>query len=398
MSELNKPLKTNETITHKGINKMKFPIVSLTAVLCAAAPLASRADIAWIIKPAASTTERMQLFVSRADTPQPRTIAVDAPVSAKQFKSMRFGDAQKKFCFAGINSCGLAVAFTSAGPTPDTPNKPKKGEQLYTGSYAVDQILRDCKTAKQAVDKLRGVASKGLISGGLIFLITDPNQAFIFECSPRHQANYKLGLNYAVYSNVWKLPGMEDASGRVPEKFSVYTQREWVAKTGINKARQNDRKVSLAEAIAVSRLNVSDIKRQDVTSAPSLKNSIDAYIFDIDTKRPGLLSCVYVAFGPQRHTVYLPVPIGAMDALPPEVANGEWATIGDELLQKVPPATPVSEEIVEFERGLHQEFNDIRHKAAQLADEGKIDEAKTLLSKTLRRQVGEVMNFMQEHK
>ena len=377
---------------------MKFPVLTIAAALCAAAPLAARADISWIIKPAASTSGRMQLFVSRADKPLPRTIAVDAPENAKQFKSMRFGDAQKKFRFAGINTNGLAVVFTGAGPTPEKPNKPKNGERLYTGSYAVDRILKNCKTAKGAVDLLRGVARKGLISGACIFLIADPNQAFIFEVSPRHQAHYMLGLNTAVYSNVWKLPGMEDASARVPENFNVYAQREWVAKTGINKARQGDRKVSIAEAIAVSRLNVADMKRKDVTSAPSLKNSIDAYIFDIDTKRPGLLSCVYVAFGPQRHTAFLPVPVCAMDALPPELAAGEWATIGDEILKKTPPETPVADEIVEFERCLHQEFNDIRHKAGQLADEGKIDEAKTLLNDTLRRQAAEVLKFMQEHK
>ena len=376
---------------------MKTRIFTLAALLCAATPFASRADTSWIVKPAASTSDRMQLFSSRADKPLPRTIKVDAPKSAKQFKSMRFGDKDKGFAFAGINSRGVAVAFTDAGPTTEKPNTPKNGEHIYTGSYAVDQILRHCKNAKQAVDMLNKAGQKGYISGAMIFLIVDPDQAFIFEGSPRHKASYRLGLNYAVYTNVWKLPGMEDASVRVPKDFPIYAQREWVAKTGIIRARKGDRKVSVPEAIAVSRLNAADTKREDVAGAPSEKDSIDAYLFEIDKKHPGILSCVYVAMGPQRHTVYLPVPLGAIDALPSELVNGVWAPFGDAAAKKSTSETPVSDEIIEFERCMHQEFNDIRYKAAQLLAEGKTDEAKTLLRDTLKSQTREVLKFMQEH-
>ena len=377
---------------------MKKTTLSIAAMLCAALPLASRADISWIVKPAASTSGRMQLFTSRADKPRPRTILVETPKNAKQFASMRFGDREKGFAFAGINSRGVAVAFTEAGPTTDKAAKPKAGQHAYTGSYAVGQILRNSKSAKQAVDMLRKAARQGLFTGAMIFLIADPDQAFIFEVSPRHQATYQLGLNYAVCSNVWKLPGMEDASGRTPESLAPYAQREWIAKTGISRARRDDRKVSIPEALAVSRLTVAAAKGKKFSSAPSVKNSIDAYLFEIDKKHPDILSCVYVAMGPQRHTVYLPVPLGAMDALPEELVNGAWAAFGDEAALKSTPETPVAEEILELERCLFQEFNDIRYKAGQLLAEGKVDEAKELLRDTLKRQTQEVLKFMRERK
>lgn len=375
---------------------MKFSTLSIAAALCAA-PLASQADISWVIKPAASASGRMQLFASRADKPLPRTIIVDTPKNAKQYRNIRFGNRDKNFAFAGINVHGLAVAFTGAGPSLDPiSNKPKKGQPAFTGNYAAEQILRNCKTAKQAVNLLR--KANGRFYGTLIFLIADPNSTWVFECSSRHMACYEVGLNYIVYSNVWKLPGMEDASARVPGALSGYAQREWVAKTGIHKARKGDRKVSIAEAIAVSRLNVADIKRKDVTSAPSVGNSIDGCIFEIDKKYPGILSCVYAAMGPQRHTVYLPVPLGAMDALPKELADGAWAAFGDAAAKKADSGKPVSADILEKERELHQEFNDIRFKAAQLLDEKKTDEAKALLRETLERQTQEVLKFMEEHK
>ena len=271
------------------------------AVLCVA-PLALRADMSWVIKPAASASGRMQLFTSRADKPLPRTIIIDTPENPKQFKNLRFGDNKKRFSFAGINTHGVAITFTGAGPSTDPKtNKLKPGERHVTGSYAVGHVLRNCRTAKQAVDLLR--KSNGRFSGTMIILVADKDQAFVFECTSRHMASYQLGLNYAVYSNVWRLPGMEDASSRDPEKLASYAHREWVAKSGIQKARKGDRKVSIPEAIAVSRLNVADMNRKGLTSAPSVKNSIDAQLFEIDSKYPGILSCVYVAAGPQRHTV-----------------------------------------------------------------------------------------------
>ena len=377
---------------------MKISALTFATVLAAATPLVSRADISWIVKPAASASGRMQLFISRADKPLPRTILVETPKSAKQFKNMRFGDRAHGFSFTGINSRGVAVVFVGAGPTTEKPNAPKEGEHLYTGSYAVGQILRNCKSAKQAVDLLRDAARRGLVSGSLIFLIADPNQAFVFECSPRHQANYLIGLNYAVYSNVWKLPGMEDASDRTPESLPGCAQREWLAKSGISRARKGDRKVSIPEAIAVSRLTAAAAKGEKFSSAPCMKNSIDAYLFEIDKKHPDILSCVYVAMGSQRHTVYLPVPLVAMDALPDELVNGAWAAFADEAAKKDDPETPLADEMLEFERCLFQEFNDIRYKAAQLLAEGKSTEARALLSDTLRRQTQEVLKFMQEHK
>ena len=377
---------------------MKISALTFAAALCAAAPLVSRADISWIVKPAASTSGRMQLFVSRADKPLPRTILVETPKSAKQLKNMRFGDKNTGFSFTGINSRGVAVVFVGAGPTTEKPNAPKKGEHLYTGSYAVGQILRNCKSAKQAVDLLRGAARKGLVSGSLILLIADPNQAFVFECSPRHQANYLIGLNYAVYSNVWKLPGMEDASDRTPESLPGCAQREWLAKSGISRARKGDRKVSIPEAITVSRLTVAAAKGKKFSSAPCMQNSIDAYLLEIDKKFPGILSCVFVAMGSQRHTVYLPIPLGAMDDLPEELVNGAWAAFADEAAKNDDPEAPVADVILVLERCLFQEFNDIRYKAAQLLAEGKTGEAKALLSDTLRRQAQEVLKFMRERK
>ena len=366
----------------------------LTAALGIALSCASYADTSWLIRSTASTSGRMQLFATRCGKPRPLLVGVDKPKSAKQFKSLRFGDRKNKFVFSGINERGVAVAFTSAGPTPDKPVKPGKGQRLWTGTYAVDQVLRNAKSAADGAAILRKAASKGLVAHSMIVLITDPKKAYIFEAAARHQANRDLGLSYAIYTHMWKYPGMEDASSRNPKDYYTCIQREWVAREGIRKARQGDRKVSILEAIAVSRLNTADIKREDITSAPSLSTSIDGYIFEVDAKYPGVLSCVYAALGPQRHTVYLPIPLGAIDELPQELIENNWSAAGEAAKQKTDPKTPVADELVELERCLMQEFNDKRYLAQKLLDEKKPAEAKKLLRDTLRRQLKETMGFM----
>ncbi|MBQ6352917.1 MAG: hypothetical protein IJJ28_06610, partial [Lentisphaeria bacterium] len=94
----------------------------------------------------------------------------------------------------------------------------------------------------------------------------------------------------------------------------------------------------------------------------------------------------------------LTIPLCAIDALPPEVANAEWAGIGTAMAKRVPDKTPVSDDLPEFEKYLLQEFNDVRQQAEALLKEKKTEEAKTLLRDTLRRQASETLKFMRGRK
>ena len=242
------------------------------------------------------------------------------------------------------------------------------------------------------------MAKSGYIAGGLIVFIVDANHPMIFEISPRNYASRELGLLYTVYANRWKMPGMEAASSRMPWQQYSCLQEEWVANTGILNARRNDRKVSIPESIAIARTNAADVNREGIAKAPSTRNSLDGFIFEIDPAYPGILSCVYASFGPPRHTVFLPIPVGAMDALPPEVVNAEWSAVGEKLNKTVPESTPVSADLPEFEKYLFQEFDDARHQAELLLKEGKTEEAKELLRETLKRQAAATSKFMNGRK
>ena len=377
---------------------MKRTIVA-AAILTASAFTRLYADTSWIIQPMATTSKSMQVFTSRSGkSMRPLMLHYNQKIDDKSFRNLRCGN-DTKFAYAGINECGLVVVFSGSDKTKDTPVKPKGKQTLISGNFIVGHLLTRCNSVKQAEARLRKLARSGFIAESLIVFLADGKQAMIFEIAPRHYATMGLGLHYTVYANRWKLPGMEDASKRMPGDMQGSLQEEWAVKEAIYRARGGmNGKLSIPSSFAVSRRNAADVKVKGIGRAPSAKYTADAYLFEIDPEYPGLLSCVYASFGPPRHTVYLPIPAGAMDALPPEVVKAEWAKIGAELNKTIPETTPVSEDLAEFEKYLLQEFNDIRHQAKLLLKEGKTEEARTLLRDTLRRQSRETLKFMNGRK
>jgi hypothetical protein len=372
--------------------------ILFSAMAAAFAGLQLHADTTWIIQPVATAPKCMQLFTSRSVSKMARPIRTyyNAPKDKKCFRNLCFGN-DAKFAYAGINERGLVVAFAGTDRTKDRPNKPKENQRLFDGNFVVGHLLHRCGSVKEAEAKLRQLARSGLIANSMNVYLADAKNAMIFEIAPRHYATCRLGLHFTVYSNRWKLPGMEDASSRKPQDLQGSLQEEWAVKEAIYKARGGmNGKLSVPGSFAISRLNAADVKVKGIDRGPSTKHSIDAYLFEIDPEYPGILSCVYASFGPPRQTVYLPIPLGAMDALPPEVVNPAWAKASIELHRKTPGNSPLSSDLAEFEKYLLQEFEDTRLQARQLLKEDKTEEARQLLRDLLRRLSAETLKFMQE--
>ena len=373
----------------------KFIVVA--AVLTASASIRLNADTSWIIQPVATSSKSMQVFTSRSSkSMRPLMLHYNKRIDDKSFRNLRCGN-DTRFAYAGINECGLVVAFSGSDKTRDTPVKPKGKQTLLSGNFIVGHLLTRCNSVRQAEGRLRKLARSGFIAESMIVFLADAKQAMIFEIAPRHYTTMRLGLHYTVYTNRWKLPGMEDASIRKPWEMQGSMQEEWAVKEAIYRSRGGmNGKLSIPASFAISRLNVADVKVKGIGRAPCSKDTIDAYLFEIDPEFPGILSCVYASFGPPRQSVYLPIPVGAMDSLPPEVVKAAWAKSSAEMNRQAPADSPVPEDLAEFEKYLLQELDDVRYQARKLLKEKKPEEAKALLRDMLRRQSAETLKFMQE--
>ena len=363
------------------------------------------ADVDWMILPKYSSSGRMLVHgvrygVSR-DGKQPVRIVPKlrffTPQTDKgaKYKYLRSGT------IAGMNEKGLVVLWSSGNPTRD--KNPKKKGKTYAANMATLPILRSCATAQQAVAHMRRAFDKGLISGSSIFLVADPKRAFVIECAPRHFASWELPQAFCVYSNCWKLPGMDDASIDNANRATSNFQREWTAREALKQALDEKKAISVADSIRASRLSVAEVndkafsKRRGwlkLTSAPFNRFSADGYLFEIDCEFPAELSCVYAALGPQRHTVYLPIPMGAADQLPEVLSLPEWSEQAVRLRDAAKPEDPMRPELLEFESKQLAEYAKVRNEALWLLRLEKREEALKLLRDTLEKQTKETLEFL----
>ena len=380
----------------KRIDKTLF---ALLFAVCALGIRTAHADTDWLVLPRASESGRMLLHALR-DNSKPVSTDLRLDKTGK-IHSLRIGNTKTKFTFAGINYCGVAVAAIGGDQQRD--KNPKADKRNYSGGNAVNLILRTCKTAEQGVGLLRDGFKKSLITGGLIFFIADANRAFVVECSPKHFASFELTSSICVYTNCWRLPNMDDASTRSFRSRSWQSQREWTVRSALQQARKSGNTISLTETFAASRLGPAEVnipatekarEKAKAFNTPAMKTSADAVLFEIDREFPGVLSCAYVAFGPQRHTVYLPVPVGAAEKLPAEITPNPWKTAALARNKAAKPETPFNMKIVEFEQELVRSFNQTREEARALLRDKKTADAKRLLQEKLQQQAGELNNFL----
>ena len=390
---------------------MNLKHAALSAMIGALATTAF-ADVDWMILPKYSTSGRMLIQGTRDATgkkgkPAGRIVPgmrLETPQTNKlnKYKYLRIGGMGGNFCFCDMNEKGLAVIFTGGDPTRDK-NPAKMDGNTHRPNTATVVMLRSCATAQQAVRHMQDAFKKRIIANSAIFFIADPNRAFVIECSPRHFASWELPHAFCVYSNCWKLPGMDDGSLGTADRAATNYQREWAAREALKQAFDSKKEISVADSIRASRVTVAEANGEEfakrrgkgkVSTAPFNKNSADSYLFDLDSEFPAELRCVYAALGPQRHTVYLPIPMGAADKLPAKIASKEWSNHAYRLRDAADPEAPMRPELVEFEQKQLQEFAKVRKQARGLLRQDKRDEALQLLRDNLAKQARETFEFL----
>ena len=385
---------------------MNVRVALLGAMLALAAT--AFADVDWMILPKSSSSGRMLVHGARygvsRDGKQPVRLVPKLRFSTPQTdRAAKYSYLRCSIC--GVNEKGLALIWSSGNPTRD--KNPKKKSGVYTYNVAMAAMLRSCATAEQALKHLRRAFDRKLISGSSIFLVADPKRAFVIECSPRHFASWELPQAFCVYANCWKLPGMDDASIDNANRATTHFQREWAAREALKQALDGKKAISVADSIRASRLSVAEVndkafsKRRGwlkLTSAPYNRFSTESYLFELDCEFPAELSCVYAALGPQRHTVYLPIPFGAADKLPEVLSDKEWSDEACRLRDAAGPTDPVRPELLEFEQKQIADFNKARSEALWLLRLEKREEALKILHDTLERQTKETREFLQKLK
>ncbi len=341
----------------------------------------------WVVLPDASASGQVMLHKCRDwGGGMSRKLAVSIQKSPGRFRWLRVCDAwHHGACFA-MNERGLAVVMNSGDDNRD------KADIVNIGSTDILRIIvEQCADVDAALKKLTEISKARMMRSSEIYLFADTRQAVQIETSAEHMASAPVAKGFTVVSNYWKLPGMDAASARKIESLEAIARREWMTRLELQKAFAGGG-ISREDGFAVSRFRIDEgsLKSWRLTCHQS---SVGGTTFVPDAEFPGELSTAYVALGPQQHTLYLPVPIGAT-ALPEALINGEWGERAFAFRERAGFGHAGLAGMAELEKSMLAEFDANLENARRLLRSGERAKAIAALDGVFRKQAERVWSFL----
>lgn len=279
----------------------------------------------------------------------------------------------------GINSCGLAVAMNSGDRT-------RENNTAGLNTVLIARILlEECADANSAVKLLEEMLRFGAYahgqSGSMWFLV-DGKNAFVVEHNAKYIHAGRIESGLAVRANAWKFPEMVVHSLQIPEDVAGNNHRVYaVRKRLIHDAFHKTGIVTPGDSIAASRITKIPEAPKSYPLCGSL--TVSAATFVIDREFPKDLSYVLFAFGPPRHTVYIPLP-STLKNYPEKLLSGSFSNEVFKRFQKKSPWKD-EKELQAFEAEMSSRHQAALDKARKLLKSGVKDarkQAARLLEKT----------------
>ena len=265
--------------------------------------------------------------------------------------------------------------------------------KVNTGSVSVMRYIAEhCSTLEEAEEMLKKFYTTGLCRSGSIYLLADFNRGLIVEATPRHVASGWVNFACEVRANNFLLPGMTSYSKRNWKTHVNGASRRFLAQDFIFKTVAEKGKVAPSDLMKLARLRDADMEKNGYRQV-YMNNTLCSTMFVPDRMYPEYLSVSFVALGPPRHTIFLPVPMG-LNALPQSLADSRWGARALALAEKMPIDHAYIMEFEKLEEKFINEFYSTKEKARLLLLDNKHAEAVKLLSDLFLRQYKEAGELM----
>ena len=271
----------------------------------------------WIIMP--DLTKGKQIILHKNRDSSSRFLAGLQRSVPGKFSWIGHGNYGSSGANCGINSKGLAVAMNSGDRTREN-----NVSGLNTTLIA-RILLEECADAPSAVKLLEKMVKKGAYvhgKSGSMWFIADSKTAYVVEHNAKYLHAQALKSGLAVRGNAWHFPEMivhsqQKHKDLVINNRRVYTVREKL----IHKAFHKRGEVQVEDCIAASRITRFPEDPKCYPLCGKLTNAASSFV--IDREFPEDLSYTAFAFGPPRHTVYIPVPV-TLKKYPDELLSGRF--------------------------------------------------------------------------
>ena len=347
--------------------------------------MAAEACTTWVIHSSAMKTGRMT--VNKCRDLDPGKVRLYICKSPRGWRWISLADVSSY----GMNEKGVVVTCNDGDAM--TVHHPR-GERAQLSSYRLlRQVLDECDNALDGAtmirDHGRNCRRPSYWEHGATLLVADPQRAFIVDVGPGYGEMREITSGMIVYSNKMHLPGNEFITNGKLGGFVSDRSREANTRKVMNQYREDD-KFTLRGIVRASRAKCG---KEHKDKHPFRSNTQGDTCFEIDPEFPAQLTTAYTAVGPQRHTVFLPLPM-ALRELPEPLRNGKWSERALAFRQKAGDEHPNVEALYEFEAKLFAEYEAVREEARAMLRAGKTREAEDLLNACFARQFKAADEFL----
>ena len=344
------------------------------AALCAA--VAVEACTSWVIHPSAAKTGRMTINKCRDNFPE--RLSADIVEYPRGRRWLRLGDYPVWTSF-GMNEKGVVVTCNDGDALTIAH---RRGEHVQVNSPAIlRQVLVECDNAYDGAVLIRDHCrafrrpSGGNRNNGSTLMVADARRAFIVDVGAGYGEIKEITSGMLVISNKMHLPGNEFITCSIFGGFASDRARESNTRKVMNQYRE-DGKFTVNGVIRSSRAKCGQELKDKY---PFRRITIGDTCFEIDPEFPAYLSTAYAAISPQRHTVFLAIPM-ALRRMPEKIRCGEWGEMAFAFRKKCGDEHPALDALYAFEAKTLPEYDKVREEARKLLREGKTKEAEDLLN------------------
>ena len=347
----------------------------------------------WIITPDVSATGACMVQKNRDYKGQNLLSARLYRAYPGKYKVITVNDLWSSGAGAVMNEKGLMIVQNDGNSVlrQDLPNS-----KVSVGCiFMLRHIAEHCANLEEAVAMLKKFYRTGIGRSSSIYLLADLDSGAIIETTGKHFAYAEVNFAYEVRANNYLLPGMRSTVKQNRKAFLNGANRRYAASEFLRNVIASKGKIAPFDLMQLARFREPEIEKTLKYRSVCMKASLASTMFVPDRQFPEYLSVTFVALGPQRHTVFLPIPMGA-SAMPESLVNGDWGKVALSLSEKLPLDHNRIGELEKVETRLIDEFFAAREQARMLLVNGKRSEAVELLDKVFRKQYEEAKKFMDE--
>ena len=341
----------------------------------------------WIIAPDASSTGACMVQKNRDYTGQNLLSVRLFRAAPGRYKVLTVTDLWNTGAGAAMNEKGVMIVQNDAS------NKDSMYRSVTTGCiFILRYIAENCATKDEAVSCLKEFYRSGIARSGSIYLIADLNSGTIVEATARRVASADLNFAFEARANNLLLPGMRNSVANKREGFLNGANRRFTASEFLRKTLREKGRIAPPDLTRLARLRDPEQEKAGFRQV-CMKRTLAGTMMVPDRMFPDFLSAAFVALGPTRHTVFLPIPMG-LSRMPESLVDGEWGTAALDLAKKLPLDHDRLGEFEALEKKFITEFFAAREEARLLLLDRKKAQAVKLLDDLFTKHYGEAKAFL----